>query len=114
METPRDPAASRFEHAAKGLRRSDLDRDPIKQFGNWFTAAIEAGIREYFRSCSSDKWKRHVILPLRVTNTRRKACAGAISIAIQSNNLETGSLPRLRPVFASTFGVVLLTNGNAT
>src|SRR5262249_38704221 len=46
METPRDPTASRYEHAAKGLRRSDLHRDPIKQFGNWFTAAIEAGIRD--------------------------------------------------------------------
>src|SRR5437588_4581196 len=46
METPRDPAASPYEHAAKGLRRSDLDPDPIKQFGNWFTAAIEAGIRD--------------------------------------------------------------------
>jgi pyridoxamine 5'-phosphate oxidase len=46
METPRDPTASRYEHAAKGLRRSDLDPDPIKQFGNWFTAAIEAGIRD--------------------------------------------------------------------
>src|SRR2546426_12636625 len=46
METPRDPAASRYEHAAHGLRRSDLDPDPIKQFGNWFTAAIEAGIRD--------------------------------------------------------------------
>src|ERR1700756_1812068 len=46
METPRDPNASRYEHVGKGLRRSDLDRDPIKQFGNWFTAAIEAGIRD--------------------------------------------------------------------
>src|SRR5439155_571904 len=46
METPRDPAASRYEHAAHGLRRSDLDPDPIKQFSNWFTAAIEAGIRD--------------------------------------------------------------------
>src|SRR6476619_6471637 len=46
MEVPRDPTASRYEHAAKGLRRSDLDPDPIKQFGNWFTAAIEAGIRD--------------------------------------------------------------------
>jgi pyridoxamine 5'-phosphate oxidase len=46
METPRDPIASRYEHAAKGLRRNDLDRDPIKQFGNWFTASIEAGIRD--------------------------------------------------------------------
>src|SRR5437867_12649782 len=46
METPRDPAASRYEHAAHGLRRSDFDPDPIKQFSNWFTAAIEAGIRD--------------------------------------------------------------------
>jgi pyridoxamine 5'-phosphate oxidase len=44
METPRDPAASRYDHAAQGLRRSDLDPDPIKQFSNWFTAAIEARI----------------------------------------------------------------------
>jgi len=46
MEVPRDPAASRYEHAGKGLRRGDLDPDPIKQFGNWFTAAIEVGIRD--------------------------------------------------------------------
>jgi len=46
METPRDPTASRYEHAGQGLRRSDLDPDPIKQFSNWFTAAIEAGIRD--------------------------------------------------------------------
>jgi len=46
METPRDPAASHYEHAGEGLRRIDLDPDPIKQFGNWFTGAIEAGIRD--------------------------------------------------------------------
>ena len=46
MEIPRDPAASRYEHAGKGLRRSDLNPDPIKQFASWFTAAIEAGIRD--------------------------------------------------------------------
>jgi pyridoxamine 5'-phosphate oxidase len=46
MEIPRDPAASRYDHVGKGLRRSDLDPDPIKQFANWFTAAIEAGIRD--------------------------------------------------------------------
>src|SRR5438046_3957109 len=46
MEKPRDPAASRYAHAAHGLRRSDLDADPIKQFSDWFTAAIEAGIRD--------------------------------------------------------------------
>jgi len=46
MDIPHDPSASRYEHAGEGLRRSDLTRDPIKQFGNWFTAAIEAGIRD--------------------------------------------------------------------
>jgi pyridoxamine 5'-phosphate oxidase len=46
MEIPRDPTASRYEHGGRGLRRSDLDPDPIKQFSNWFTAAIEAGIRD--------------------------------------------------------------------
>ncbi len=35
-----------YDHRATGLRRKDLDPDPIKQFGNWFTAAIEAGIRD--------------------------------------------------------------------
>jgi pyridoxamine 5'-phosphate oxidase len=39
----RDP---RYEHAERGLRRRDLDADPVKQFSNWFTAAIEAQIRD--------------------------------------------------------------------
>jgi pyridoxamine 5'-phosphate oxidase len=46
VEVPRDPAASRYEHVGKGLRRSDLDPNPVRQFANWFTAAIEAGIRD--------------------------------------------------------------------
>jgi pyridoxamine 5'-phosphate oxidase len=46
MEIPHDPEASHYEHVGKGLRRSDLDSDPIKQFANWFTAAIEAGVRD--------------------------------------------------------------------
>ena len=41
---PVDP--SHYEHAEGGLHRRDLDPDPIKQFGNWFTAAIEAQIRD--------------------------------------------------------------------
>jgi pyridoxamine 5'-phosphate oxidase len=45
-DLPHDPSASRYEHASRGLRRRDLDPDPIKQFSNWFTAAIEAGIRD--------------------------------------------------------------------
>ena len=44
MGLPRDPAASRYEHIGKGLRRSDLNPNPIKQFANWFTIAIETGI----------------------------------------------------------------------
>ena len=46
MGLPRDPAASRYEHIGKGLRRSDLNPNPIKQFANWFTTAIETGIRD--------------------------------------------------------------------
>ena len=38
--------ALREEYTAHGLRRGDLDPDPIKQFAVWFTAAIEVGISE--------------------------------------------------------------------
>jgi pyridoxamine 5'-phosphate oxidase len=37
---------TQYEHAEPGLHRRDLDPDPIKQFANWFTAAIEANIRD--------------------------------------------------------------------
>lgn len=46
MDAPLDPTSTRYDHAAGGLHRRDLDPDPIKQFGNWFTAAIELGIRD--------------------------------------------------------------------
>jgi pyridoxamine 5'-phosphate oxidase len=46
MEVPGDPAASGYDHVGKGLRRSDLDPNPTRQFANWFTAAIEANIRD--------------------------------------------------------------------
>jgi len=46
MEVPQDPAASRYEHAGKGLRRRDLNTNPVRQFANWFTAAIEVGIHD--------------------------------------------------------------------
>jgi pyridoxamine 5'-phosphate oxidase len=46
MDTPRDPGSSRYEHAPDGLRRNDLDPNPVAQFANWFTAAVEAGIRD--------------------------------------------------------------------
>ncbi len=46
MDTSPDPASPLYDHPARALRRRDLDPDPIKQFANWFTAAIEAGIRD--------------------------------------------------------------------
>ncbi len=39
-----DPNTLNPEDATQGLRRRDLDPDPIKQFSMWFTAAVEAGI----------------------------------------------------------------------
>lgn len=46
METPPliDIAGFRHEYIGEGLRRAYLDPDPIKQFDNWFAAAIEARI----------------------------------------------------------------------
>ncbi len=45
METPPlDLASLRNEYAAHGLRRAELDPDPIKEFGAWFSAAAAAGI----------------------------------------------------------------------
>jgi pyridoxamine 5'-phosphate oxidase len=41
-----NPDSPDYEHPARGLRRRDIDPDPIKQFSNWFTAAIEAQIRD--------------------------------------------------------------------
>lgn len=42
----RDIGALREEYGTHGLRRSDLSPDPFQQFGIWFTAALEAGIRD--------------------------------------------------------------------
>lgn len=39
-------ASLRHDYAAHGLRRADLDPDPVGQFSNWFTAAVEAQIRD--------------------------------------------------------------------
>ena len=46
MSVSADPASSRYDHASRGLHRRDLDPDPVKQFTNWFTAAVEAQIRD--------------------------------------------------------------------
>src|SRR5216683_8090768 len=41
-----DQAGFRHEYIGEGLRRADLDPDPIKQFHAWFMAAIAAGIHD--------------------------------------------------------------------
>jgi pyridoxamine 5'-phosphate oxidase len=41
-----NPGRPEYEHTEQGLHRRDLDSDPTKQFANWFTAAIEAQIRD--------------------------------------------------------------------
>ncbi len=47
MQTPPlDIAGLRHEYIGEGLRRGDLNSDPIRQFDTWFAAAINAGIRD--------------------------------------------------------------------
>lgn len=46
VERSFDVGALREEYSAQGMRRVDLDPDPFKQFGIWFTGAVEAGIRD--------------------------------------------------------------------
>ena len=46
MNPPVDLAALRCDYAAHGLRRADLDADPIKQFARWFGEAAAAQIRD--------------------------------------------------------------------
>jgi len=41
-----DITALRHDYVAHGLRRADLDPDPIKQFGKWFGEAAAADIRD--------------------------------------------------------------------
>src|SRR5947207_11673051 len=46
MDVSRDPETSSYDSVGKAMRRSYLDSSPIRQFATWFTAAIEAGIRD--------------------------------------------------------------------
>src|SRR5579864_2230947 len=41
-----DYTGFRHEYIGEGLRRAHLDPDPINQFHNWFSAAINAGIHD--------------------------------------------------------------------
>jgi pyridoxamine 5'-phosphate oxidase len=44
MSTDLDIAALRQEYVSHGLRRAEMDPDPLKQFAEWFAAAIAAEI----------------------------------------------------------------------
>ena len=46
VSSPPDNAALRHESDTHGLRRADLDPDPIKHFGKWFDEATAANIRD--------------------------------------------------------------------
>jgi pyridoxamine 5'-phosphate oxidase len=46
VTTPLDIAALRHDYVAHGLRRADLEADPIKQFSHWFSEAAAAQIRD--------------------------------------------------------------------
>lgn len=46
VNKPLEIAALRHDYIAHGLRRADLDRDPMKQFAQWFDEAAAAQIRD--------------------------------------------------------------------
>ena len=46
MSSSLDIAGLRHDYVAHGLRRTDLDPDPLKQFGKWFGEAAAAEIRD--------------------------------------------------------------------
>ena len=61
-----DYAGFRHEYIGAGLRRADLDPDPIKEFENWFTAAFEAHILDAnamtVATCADGKPSARVVL----------------------------------------------------
>jgi len=65
-DAPLDYAGFRHEYIGGGLRRSDFDPDPIKQFESWFTAAFKAHILDAnamtLATCVGDKPYARVVL----------------------------------------------------
>lgn len=67
MDEPKlDYAGFRHEYIGEGLRRSELDPDPIKQFHQWFSAAINAGIHDAnsmtLATCVGEKPSARIVL----------------------------------------------------
>ena len=65
-KSPLDYAGFRHEYIGGGLRRADLDPDPVKQFHAWFAAAIKAGIHDAnamtLATCADTKPSARVVL----------------------------------------------------
>ncbi|HLW36149.1 MAG TPA: pyridoxamine 5'-phosphate oxidase [Chthoniobacterales bacterium] len=61
-----DYAGFRHEYIGEGLRRSDLDPDPINLFHQWFAAAIQSGIHDAnamtLATCIGDKPFGRIVL----------------------------------------------------
>src|SRR5256714_9133775 len=61
-----DYAGFRHEYIGGGLRRTDLNPDPIKQFQNWFAAAIKTGIPDAnamtLATCAENKPSARIVL----------------------------------------------------
>jgi pyridoxamine 5'-phosphate oxidase len=67
MDEPKpDYAGFRHEYIGEGLRRSDLDPDPINQFHQWFAAAIQSGIHDAnamtLATCIENKPSARIVL----------------------------------------------------
>jgi pyridoxamine 5'-phosphate oxidase len=65
-KSPLDYAGFRHEYIGGGLRRTDLDPDPVKQFHAWFAAAIKSGIHDAnamtLATCVDEKPSARVVL----------------------------------------------------
>jgi pyridoxamine 5'-phosphate oxidase len=65
-ESNLDYAGFRHEYIGEGLRRTELEPDPIQQFHNWFAAAIKAGIHDAnsmtLATCVGDKPFARIVL----------------------------------------------------
>lgn len=68
--TPDELAALRQDYAQRGLRRADLDADPVRQFNNWLAEAVAAQILEPNAmtlatvDASGQPWTRTVLLKI--------------------------------------------------
>lgn len=65
-KSPLDYAGFRHEYIGEGLRRAEVDPNPIAQFHKWFAAAIKAGIHDAnamtLATCAGKKPSARIVL----------------------------------------------------